>query len=90
MRSQVLASTATQSATVDACGIALGVPLGLIVGRAAWLFAVRDIGMDDTPVIPSAMLGVIVIGSIAGSALIAMYPGWSTSRRSPAADLRAE
>jgi hypothetical protein len=90
VRSQVCGSTMTQAVTVALCGLLLGMPLGLIVGRWAWLYSVADIGIDDSPVVPWPALAAIVGGALAGSALVALYPGWMAVRNRPAQSLRAE
>jgi hypothetical protein len=90
VRTQVCGSAAAQAATVAICGLLIGVPVGLITGRWAWLFAVRDIGMDDTPVVPWSIIAAVVGASILGAVTVALYPGLAATRRRPASALRAE
>ena len=41
-----------QAISVAAVGVVVGVPLGVIVGRWAWLAAIGSVGMVDTPAVP--------------------------------------
>ena len=79
-----------QAVTVAVVGVVVGVPLGIVVGRWAWLAAIRSAGMVDTPTLPAGWLAVVVLVTIAGGALVGAVPGWFASRRRPADGLRAE
>ena len=41
-----------QAMSVVAVGVVAGVPLGVMVGRWAWLAAIGSVGMVDTPAVP--------------------------------------
>jgi ABC-type antimicrobial peptide transport system permease subunit len=90
VRRQVVVSAATQAVTVAAIGIAIGLPLGVIVGRWTWLAAIDDLGMIDTPATPTLMLTAVAAIAIAGAAVVAAAPGWSAAQPLPAAGLREE
>lgn len=90
VRRQVVASTATQAMTVAAIGVVIGLPLGVIVGRWTWLAAVDDLGMIDTPTIPTVMLISVVVVALVGAALVAAAPGWRAVQLRPASGLREE
>ena len=71
-------------------GVVVGVPFGVIAGRAAWLAAVGDSGIIDTPTMPWAIGALLVIGAVIGAVGVALVPAWLTSRASPAEALRSE
>jgi ABC-type lipoprotein release transport system permease subunit len=90
VRGQVCESVSTQAVTVAACGLLIGMPLGIVVGRWSWLLAVRDVGVEDAPAVPWSILGGIVVASVVGSAAVALYPGWASTRSRPSHALRTE
>ena len=90
VRRQVCTSTIAQAVTVMVIGLSVGVPLGLIIGRWTWQFSVRDLGIIDTPVLPWAFVVPIAVAFLAGSAVLAWYPGRWATREQPSAALREE
>ena len=46
-----------QAMSVVAIGVVVGVPLGVMVGRWAWLAAIGSVGMVDTPAVPPGRAG---------------------------------
>lgn len=90
VRGQVRRSVSWQAVTATAFGVAVGLPAGVILGRAAWLLAVRDIGMDDTPSTPWLAIAIVAAVALAGAAVLALAPGRYASRGEPAEMLRAE
>lgn len=89
-RAQVRRSVVSQAVVLAVLGVAVGVPLGVVVGRAAWLVAVGDLGIVDTPATPWFALAAVVVAVVAGSALLAVGPGWYAARGRPAEALRTE
>jgi predicted lysophospholipase L1 biosynthesis ABC-type transport system permease subunit len=79
-----------QAVTVAAFGVLAGVPIGVIVGRWAWLAAVGSVGMVDTPAVPLLTLVVVGVVAVVGAAALGAIPGWLASRRPPANALRSE
>lgn len=90
VRRQVRGVVIWQAATVAILGVVIGVPLGMIVGRWAWVAAVDQIGIVDTPTMPWAVGAVVALVAVSGAAALALIPGWWAARRSPADGLRAE
>lgn len=79
-----------QALTITGIGLLVGVPLGLIIGNAAW-FAVADptgVATDAAP--PFATIGVAALLALAVAVLLALGPGWSAARARPATSLRVE
>jgi ABC-type lipoprotein release transport system permease subunit len=90
VKRQVGASVVWQGATVAAIGVVVGVPIGIVVGRAAWNRAVSGLGMDASPTIPGPMVLALAIATFLGVGCIAALAGWFATRSRPARALRAE
>lgn len=90
VRRQTRGVVAAQGFTVALIGVALGVPLGVLVGRWIWIATVDHIGIVDTPTIPWTTGAVIIGAALVGSVAISLLPGWLAARRRPAEALRAE
>jgi ABC-type lipoprotein release transport system permease subunit len=79
-----------QSLTITGVGLAVGVPLGLIIGNAAW-FAVADpIGVAPDSAPPLDMIAFAALVSLVVAAVLGVGAGWETSRARPAPSLRVE
>jgi hypothetical protein len=89
-RSQVRRSVVLESLALVAASAAVGIPLGIVIGRTAWSAAVGDLGMIDTPTTPVLLLfGVVGVALLVGLA-VAAIPAWSAARGRPAQVLRTE
>jgi hypothetical protein len=79
-----------QAMTIALVGVVIGVPLGLVAGRAAW-FAVTDpIGVATDPSRPLLFILAVGLGAVVVAALVALVPGWRAARLRPAEALRSE
>ena len=87
---QTLSCIVWQAATVTAVGLAVGVPLGLIAGDAAW-FAITDptgLATDtDRPVLLYVTMGIL---ALLISVIVALPSGQRAGRQRLADGLRAE
>lgn len=90
VRAQTVAVAVWQAATIAIIGVGVGVPLGVIIGRSAWIESVDQLGIVDAPTTPWRIGALVVVGAILGAALAGAVPGWLASRRDPAATLREE
>lgn len=90
VRGQVARSVLTCAVAIVVIGLVIGVPLGVAAGRLAWQAEVGDLGILDAPSVPVAALMAIVGLALIGGAAVAALPAWRSSRRHPAAVLRAE
>jgi hypothetical protein len=90
VRRDVGLSVSCQAVTVAVLGVVAGIPLGILIGRWAWLAAIRSAGMLDTPRINVGWLLLLVVAAVAGGAVIGAVPGWFAGRRPPAEGLRSE
>ncbi len=90
VRRDVSLTMSWQAISIAAVGVVVGVPLGVMVGRWAWLAAIGSVGMVDTPAIPMVALVTVVLVAVAGAAALGAIPGWFAGRRPPADALRSE
>ena len=88
-RRQVRRSISWQAGTIVAIAIVIGVPLGIVVGRSAWLILADRLGVVPEADVPTVLLA-LVPALLLAALLIAVVPGRLAARRSPAAGLRAE
>jgi len=90
VKGQIRAAVVTQATTLALLAVSIGIPLGLIVGRSAWLaFA------DRQGVVPEAVIGswpvlALIPATILLANLVAALPGRAAARLAPATVLRTE
>ena len=89
-RRQVSATIAWQATTVAVFGVLIGIPLGVVVGRAIWRSIAEGIGVVSTPDVPIGLLVVVAVVTVALANLIAAVPAWVAARTQPARVLRSE
>lgn len=87
---QIRAIVTWQSATVAACGLAVGLPLGLAAGRWAWNLVGNQVGFVPTPVVPPLAILGLVCGTLALAVVVASGPAAAAARVRPAVVLRSE
>ena len=82
---------------IAALGVALavaavlaGVPLGVAVGRWAWLLVAQQLGVAPEPVVSTLQVLAIAGGALLTANLISAGPGWAAGRLRPAPVLRSE
>jgi len=90
IRRQVAMTVAWQATTIALISLAIGLPLGAILGRLAWRFFVNQLGY--VPVTIIQLLGILVSipAVILLAILIASIPARAAARTEPAVVLRAE
>jgi ABC-type antimicrobial peptide transport system permease subunit len=79
---------AWQSTTVAVVGIVIGVPLGIVVGRAVWETFARNLGAVPVSLVPILLLGALVAGVLAVANVIAIAPALAATRSRPTDLLR--
>ena len=89
-RRQVRSVIAWQATAIVVAGATVGVPLGLIVGRAVWKATVGDLGVLDAASVPWLLLVGLVPVAVGVGLVLAWWPAHAAVRRQPAAALRAE
>jgi putative ABC transport system permease protein len=69
--------------------LAVGIPVGLVCGRLAWLVFTRQVGVLPVLQVPMAV-GVIAPAALAIALIVSALPAGSAARTRPAAILRTE
>ena len=87
---QLAASVMWQTWTLALIGIAVGVPLGAVIGRATWTAVAENIGSVQHAVIPVGVIALLVALSALAVTVVALAPAWFATRVNPAATLRHE
>lgn len=88
VRAQVLSSVLWQATTVAVVGLAIGLPVGIALGRVVWAAFAANLGvLPVTAVRPWAIVAVALAVPL-GANLLALGPAWASSRARPAPLLR--
>ena len=77
---QVVATVSWQATTLALVGVVVGVPLGLIVGRAVWNAFANNLGVVPVTVLPTLVVAAIAVGVLIGANVIAIAPAWVATR----------
>jgi putative ABC transport system permease protein len=87
---QVSAAVAWQATAFAAMAVLVGLPLGVAVGRWAWLLVAGQLGVVPEPAVPPRQVLAVIAGALLAANLIATAPGWVAGRLRPAVVLRSE
>lgn len=79
-----------QALVVSAMGLVVGVPLGIVIGRVAWMSVARGLGVVVYTSVPVLWLLAIVVAVIAVDLVSSLLPARSAARLRPAETLRSE
>ena len=79
-----------QSCTFAIVAVALGIPIGIAGGRAAWHVAADQLGVVSPPVTPVAQLALLGMVTIAVALVVAVPVAVAARRLRVAATLRSE
>jgi hypothetical protein len=79
-----------QALVVSAMGLVVGVPLGIIIGRVAWMSVARGLGVVVHTSMPVLWLLAIVVAVVAVNLVSSLLPARSAARLRPAETLRSE
>jgi ABC-type antimicrobial peptide transport system permease subunit len=90
VRGQVAATVAWQATTLAFLALLVGLPLGLVAGRWAWLLVNRDLHSLASPVTPTIALLVAVPATMLVANLVAALPARAAAATRPAVVLRSE
>ncbi len=86
---QIAAAVAWQAMTLALIGIIIGVPLGVVVGRAIWTAFANNLGAVPVSVVPIWLVGLLVGGVVVVANLLAIGPALVATRSKPARLLRS-
>jgi ABC-type lipoprotein release transport system permease subunit len=89
-RGQLASVVAWQSSVAVIIGTAVGVPLGIVLGRLLWAMFANEIHAVPTPSVPVLSIVLIAIGAFVLANLVAAVPGRIAARTPTALLLRAE
>jgi hypothetical protein len=89
-RRQLAATVAWQATIAVALGVIVGVPLGIVSGRALWNRFAGALHVVPRPTIPALTVTLIAIGALVLANIVAAIPGRQAARTATAVLLRAE
>jgi hypothetical protein len=87
---QLALSVAWQSSVVAVVGVAVGIPLGVAVGRELWILFARNLDTVPSPTVPALTLTLVGVGALVFANLVAAIPERVASRTPAALVLRAD
>lgn len=90
VRGQVRAAVVTQASALALLALALGIPLGVLAGRAAWLAFANNQGVVAEALLGSWPVFALIPATILVANLVAALPGRRAARLAPATILRTE
>jgi predicted lysophospholipase L1 biosynthesis ABC-type transport system permease subunit len=84
------AIVAVQALTIAAVAIAVGVPLGLLLGARVWTSIATDAHVVVRSVVPATQIAVVVAAALVAVGAVAALPAWRALRSRASDILRAE
>lgn len=87
---QVQRAVTVQAIALVIAGVAVGAPVGFLIGRFVWRSLVGKIGASIETAVPIWVLALLVPVAVAIGSALSWWPGRSARRPSPAESLRAE
>jgi hypothetical protein len=87
-RSQIVGAVSSQGATMSVVGAAIGIPVGIALGRWTWAASARQLGVSPALGAPLAVLFAVVGFGLALLLLLGAVAGWWAGRATPARTLR--
>jgi putative ABC transport system permease protein len=89
-RRQLSSAVAWQSTVSALIGVVVGIPVGVVGGRALWTLFARGIHAVPAPSVPVAGVALVALGAVMFANLLAIAPGRVASKTPSAIVLRAE
>ncbi len=90
VRWQVVGLVAWQAGTFAALSLLIGIPLGIIVGRGAWVLFAGELGVGSSSIVSSAQILLCIPAVLLIAMIVAAGPAWFASRVQPAQVFRSE
>ena len=87
---QILALVAWQAGTFAAISLVIGIPLGILAGRAAWALFANELGIGTSSVVPGVRVAYCIPAVLLITMIVAAGPAWFASRVQPARVLHSE
>ena len=89
-RAQVRSAVAWQASAIAALAAVIGIPLGVVVGRWAWIAFADELGVPTSPYVPVALVAFCGLAAILFANVIAAVPARLAARVRPARVLHVE
>jgi cytochrome d ubiquinol oxidase subunit II len=89
-RGQVRTAVAWQASTIVLIALAIGLPIGIMLGRVLWTTFADGLGVIAVPRVPIVVVWLAVLAGLALANMIAAPPAGNAARTSPALVLRTE
>jgi predicted lysophospholipase L1 biosynthesis ABC-type transport system permease subunit len=89
-RRQVAMTVAWQATCIALIAVAVGVPLGIVVGRVSWRALIDQLGGVSPTVVPIPATVAAVVATLVLANVVAAWPARAAARTPAAAVLRAE
>jgi hypothetical protein len=90
LRSQLLRVVSWQATALATAALLVGLPLGLLAGRWAWLLFAGSAGVGSQADVPVPLVLAVIPVTLILAVLLAAVPGWTAARIRPALILRSE
>jgi hypothetical protein len=90
VRRQVSSTVVWQATTLAVLALLVGLPVGVAVGRWAWVLVADRLGVVPVSVVPALVLALVALATVLVANLVAAVPAWMAARTRPAIVLRAE
>ena len=87
---QVRRTLGWQAVALAGLALVIGIPAGIICGRAGWLIFADQLGITPVVAVPSVELPLLAAAWLAAAVVIAALPGEAAARSHPARVLRSE
>ncbi|HEY3844531.1 MAG TPA: FtsX-like permease family protein [Acidimicrobiales bacterium] len=81
---QIISSVAWQATTLALVGIVIGIPLGVVLGRATWNLFANNLGVVPVAVVPAWIVGLLAVGVVVVANVLAVTPALAATRSRPA------
>jgi ABC-type lipoprotein release transport system permease subunit len=89
-RAMTRAVVGSHSTAVGLVGLAIGIPLGLSIGRLGWARIAAQVPLQYVSPVTLALAAVLIPAGLVLANLVAALPGWWAGRLHPAESLRTE
>jgi hypothetical protein len=90
VRRELSAMLAWQATTLALAALAVGIPVGVALGRGTWQLEATSIGSVSPPLVPLVGVLLVVPATLLVANVLAGWPGWIAGRVKPASALRTE
>jgi ABC-type lipoprotein release transport system permease subunit len=87
---QLAAAVAWHASVAAIIGIAVGVPLGIALGRWLWILFARQINAVPVPSVPVVSVTLVALGALALANVVAALPGRAAAHTPTAQVLRTD